>query len=321
MAYQPEISNYEGGIYQWEIGDPVQGGLGGIDNLPILQLANRTRALRDQLNVVLADLTGLAPINSPLFTGTPQGPTPAAGDSSQALANTSWVRGAVASIAAGRQIGPFRIFASPGSFLYVPSPGVTAFEWLLRGAGGGGGGSQAPGANAASSGGGGGEGGEVRGDLLVSAVPSGGIPVTLGSPGLGGGIDGSGNALPGQDGGSSALGTFAGVYGGHGGFAGTIISGNGQTGGGLGGLTSLTAGVYSISRTGRAGGLGFVSGTANVSGGDGGGDGGAHASANNNGAGANGFSGGGGGGSGIAGAPARSGGNGGGPLLIIWERT
>lgn len=49
MANQPEIDNWEAGIYQFETSDPIEGGLGGIDNQPLLQLANRTLWLKNQI--------------------------------------------------------------------------------------------------------------------------------------------------------------------------------------------------------------------------------------------------------------------------------
>lgn len=49
MANVPESSQWENGVYQFEVTDPVQGGPDGIDNLPNKQLANRTRYLRDLL--------------------------------------------------------------------------------------------------------------------------------------------------------------------------------------------------------------------------------------------------------------------------------
>lgn len=49
MANQPENPVWEAGIYQFETTDPIEGGLGGIDNQPLLQLANRTRFLYDKL--------------------------------------------------------------------------------------------------------------------------------------------------------------------------------------------------------------------------------------------------------------------------------
>lgn len=47
MANQPETSTWEAGIYQFETTDVVEGGVGGIDNKPLLQLANRTKWLYD----------------------------------------------------------------------------------------------------------------------------------------------------------------------------------------------------------------------------------------------------------------------------------
>lgn len=49
MANQPENPVWEAGIYQFETTDPIEGGLGGIDNRPLLELANRTRFLYDKL--------------------------------------------------------------------------------------------------------------------------------------------------------------------------------------------------------------------------------------------------------------------------------
>jgi hypothetical protein len=49
MANLPETAQWEEGIYEWALDDPVEGGPGGIDNLPTLQLANRTRYLHQKL--------------------------------------------------------------------------------------------------------------------------------------------------------------------------------------------------------------------------------------------------------------------------------
>jgi hypothetical protein len=46
MANQPENPIWEVGVYQFETTDPIEGGVGGIDNLPLLQLANRTSWLK-----------------------------------------------------------------------------------------------------------------------------------------------------------------------------------------------------------------------------------------------------------------------------------
>jgi microcystin-dependent protein len=54
MANQPENSVWEAGVYQLETTDFVIGGVGGVSNQPILQLANRTRYLYDQRAVTNA---------------------------------------------------------------------------------------------------------------------------------------------------------------------------------------------------------------------------------------------------------------------------
>jgi hypothetical protein len=97
MAYQPEVANYDTGVYQLEITDPVQGGVGGVSNAPILNLANRTAWLYQQLNTLLNGTfvpSSYAPINSPTFTGTPAAPTPAIGDNSTKIATTAFVQNA-----------------------------------------------------------------------------------------------------------------------------------------------------------------------------------------------------------------------------------
>jgi len=47
MANVTEISQFDTGIYQLEITDPVEGGPGGISNAQAIGLANRTRWLKD----------------------------------------------------------------------------------------------------------------------------------------------------------------------------------------------------------------------------------------------------------------------------------
>ena len=59
MANLNEDSNWPAGIYQLEEDDPVQGGAGGVSNLPASQLASRTRYLKDQLGLpYVEDKTG-----------------------------------------------------------------------------------------------------------------------------------------------------------------------------------------------------------------------------------------------------------------------
>lgn len=52
MAFVPEQSIYEEGVYQFETTDPVQGGLNGIDNLPSKHLANRTKYLKEHVDAL-----------------------------------------------------------------------------------------------------------------------------------------------------------------------------------------------------------------------------------------------------------------------------
>ncbi len=95
MAFQPESLVYESGIYQLETADPVVGGVGGIANTPLLQLANRTKWLKSNLDGLLAGTVippGVAPLASPLFTGDPRGPTPAASDNDTSFATTNFVQ-------------------------------------------------------------------------------------------------------------------------------------------------------------------------------------------------------------------------------------
>jgi hypothetical protein len=98
MAFQPETATYETGIYQLEINDPVQGGVGGLSNEPILQLANRTAWLYQELNELLSGAvipSTVAPLDSAHLTGTPLAPTPALGDNSTRIATTAFVQGTV----------------------------------------------------------------------------------------------------------------------------------------------------------------------------------------------------------------------------------
>jgi len=53
---------------------------------PVVSVAGRTGAV----TLALADIAGAAPLATPAFTGSPTAPTPAAADSSTALATTAW---------------------------------------------------------------------------------------------------------------------------------------------------------------------------------------------------------------------------------------
>lgn len=98
MANQPELVQYDDGVYQLEVADPVQGGVGGVSNKALLNLANRTTYLKKHLDDLEAGNTvptGVATVNSPTFTGDPKAPTPALGDKDTSLATTAFVQNTV----------------------------------------------------------------------------------------------------------------------------------------------------------------------------------------------------------------------------------
>lgn len=134
MANLPETSEFPDGIYQIEQTDPVVGGLPnlgggqGMTNVPIQQLAQRTRFLKDAIDSLPNDLRGgvaaaldtlaklaaainddpafaatvtaliaaKAPLASPAFTGHPTAPTQVTGNESTRLATTAYVAAKVA---------------------------------------------------------------------------------------------------------------------------------------------------------------------------------------------------------------------------------
>src|SRR5258708_25205494 len=80
MANQPESATYDAGVYQLELLDPVQGGVGGLSNKALLNLANRTAYLKQHMDLLEAGTTvipGYALLNSPALPGSPTGPPPA----------------------------------------------------------------------------------------------------------------------------------------------------------------------------------------------------------------------------------------------------
>lgn len=96
MANLPESSSFDAGVYQIETTDPVVGGPSGVTNAPLKNLANRTKYLKDHVDALEATR---APLSSPAFTDNPSAPTQPATDNSTKLANTAWVRNAIANIA------------------------------------------------------------------------------------------------------------------------------------------------------------------------------------------------------------------------------
>lgn len=109
MANLPETPQWEDGIYQIEVSDPVLGGPDGISNRQGKQLASRTLYLKQQVEKGGTDLaahiaaadphTQYAPKASPTFTGTPTAPTAANNDNSKKLATTEFVVRALAALA------------------------------------------------------------------------------------------------------------------------------------------------------------------------------------------------------------------------------
>lgn len=109
MANLPETPQWEDGIYQIEVSDPVLGGPDGISNRQGKQLASRTLYLKQQVEKGGTDLaahiaaadphTQYAPKASPTFTGTPTAPTQAKTDNSTKLATTAHVKSVVADYA------------------------------------------------------------------------------------------------------------------------------------------------------------------------------------------------------------------------------
>ena len=109
MANLPETPQWEDGIYQIEVSDPVLGGPDGISNRQGKQLASRTLYLKQQVEKGGSDLakhiaaadphTQYAPKASPTFTGTPTAPTPKNSDNSKKLATTEFVAKALAALA------------------------------------------------------------------------------------------------------------------------------------------------------------------------------------------------------------------------------
>src|SRR5947209_6934752 len=91
MTNQVETSTW-GPVYQWETTDPVLGGLGGIANLPLLQLTQRSKYVYDQTVTLTAAVALKAPNDSPTLTGTPRSVTPAQDASTTEILTAAWVR-------------------------------------------------------------------------------------------------------------------------------------------------------------------------------------------------------------------------------------
>jgi len=127
MANQPEVINYDVGVYQLEITDPVDGGAGAVSNAPLLNLANRTAWLKkhvDDLESGNFKMDWAAPKNSPIFTGTPVAPTPSLGDNSSKIATTAFVQLTVSgsltkNVAGGVNVSLTQDEAGAGSLIFI----------------------------------------------------------------------------------------------------------------------------------------------------------------------------------------------------------
>jgi len=102
MAYLPESSTFDPGVYQLETTDPVVGGANGASNAPLKNLTNRTKYLKDHVDAIEA---AYAPKASPAFTGTPTVPTATTGTNTTQAASTAFVQAAVAGITSGASVG------------------------------------------------------------------------------------------------------------------------------------------------------------------------------------------------------------------------
>lgn len=95
MANQPEQPIFDSGVYQLEQDDPVLGGYGGLSNIPLLNLANRTSWLKQEVDAIIAALPTKAPLDSPALTGIPTAPTQSLENATTRIATTAFARGIV----------------------------------------------------------------------------------------------------------------------------------------------------------------------------------------------------------------------------------
>ena len=126
MANLTEVVNYDAAVYQIATTDPVAGGPGGIANLQAQALANRTAWLYQQVESIINGgiaVAGGAPINSPIFTGQPQAPSPPLGSFNNQLATTAWVQETIGnvlaiSVAGGSNVTLTSVQAGNGIFVF-----------------------------------------------------------------------------------------------------------------------------------------------------------------------------------------------------------
>lgn len=119
MANLTETSTYDAGVYQIELTDPVIGGASGITNTPIKNLANRTKYLKDHVDIIESTY---APKGSPALTGVPTAPTAAVSNSTTQLATTAFVNAEITADAA-----PIAHVGSTGAAHGIASTTVAGF--------------------------------------------------------------------------------------------------------------------------------------------------------------------------------------------------
>ncbi|NHN85585.1 hypothetical protein GOB93_13180 [Acetobacter musti] len=179
-------------------------------------------------------IPALAPLASPVFTGTPQAPTPPSTDSSTRLATTAFVTGWSAGnlLSQYSDSGPAATTGgSKSTSITFDSRCKIAVIELCAG-GGGGGGAATAGSTVAGIGGGGGAGAYAR-IIVYPATVGTSLPVVLGCGGRGG--QAASGAMSGNNGGNSSIGSFL------------------TLGGGIGGISILAGGPAIIAGAGNGG--------------------------------------------------------------------
>lgn len=92
---------------------PDNGLLAAVPTVPVASVAGKTGAV----TLVVGDVSGAAPLASPIFTGDPKAPTPAAGDNDTTIATTAFVQAALAPLINGVVSGASQItLPSAGGF-------------------------------------------------------------------------------------------------------------------------------------------------------------------------------------------------------------
>lgn len=219
----------------------------------IIENSGGSLSTSDNTQVLTALKELFAPLISPGLTGIPTAPTAAPGTNTTQLANTSFVKAAIAA-APGRLLN-VQLFTTPGAATYTPTTGMKTCVVEVLGAGGGSGGCPATSSTqySAAAGGGGGAWAKV---LLTSAQIGSSQTVTIGAGGTAGTTSGSGGV-----GGSSTFGAIITCPGGTASLFGTAISTSSGTiisGANPGTVPTITLGTVIQSMAGTSGGNAYI---------------------------------------------------------------